>query len=58
MEKKCFDFDWGKCAIPKIVKSQNDLEEIKNLLWKNYKVIRNVFRHYSSYQPMGEIPAI
>ena len=55
---RCFDFDWSNCKIPKIVKDQNELEEIRLFLKENYKPIRETYKYYAGISPCGIIPCI
>lgn len=56
--RKCFEKDWSCCKIMKVVKNPDELNEVKNLLWKDYKMIKETYRWYSSYNPTGDIWSI
>ena len=49
--KQCFEEDWQHNKIPKFVKKEEDIQEIKHILWKNYKHIKNVYKYYASWNP-------
>jgi hypothetical protein len=42
----------------KVVKNQDELEKVKEILWKNYKMIKETYKNYSSYNPTGDIWSI
>ena len=55
---KCFEFDWSKCKLPKIIKDPVQLEEIKLFLKANYKPIRETYKYHAGISPWGNIPCI
>ncbi|CAD8099201.1 unnamed protein product [Paramecium primaurelia] len=56
--RKCFEKDWSCSKIMKVVKNLDELNEVKNLLWKDYKMIKETYRWYSSYNPTGDVWSI
>ena len=52
--KKCFEFDWSNNKIAKFIKNDADREKIKNILRSNYKIYKDCYRYYSSFQPLGK----
>jgi len=55
---KCFENDWMRCKIPKIVKDEEELAKTKKSLRKAYKVIRELYKYYSAFEPCNGIPCI
>lgn len=55
---KCFDYDWGKCKVPRLIKDLNELEKIKTIIASRYQVIKEIYKYYSSIAPAGEIWSI
>lgn len=55
---KCFEYDWSKCKVPKIVKDKTELQKIRKYLSDNYKTIKEIYKYYSSISPQGEIWSI
>ena len=42
----------------KVVKNPDELNEVKNVLWKDYKMIKEAYKQYSSYNPSGDVWSI
>ena len=55
---KCFEYDWGKCKIPKLVKDSSELQRVKEAISKTYSVLKEIYKYYSSINPAGEIWSI
>ena len=55
---KCFERDWKSSKVGSLVKSQTDQEKVKELLWSSYSKIKNLYRYYSSWNPVGDVWAI
>jgi len=41
-----------------LIKNQTDQDVVKQKLWYYYKTIKNIYRHFSSWNPCGDIWAI
>ncbi|CAD8178213.1 unnamed protein product [Paramecium octaurelia] len=55
---KCFENDWSHSKISNFVTNQDELQEVKNVIWKDYKMIKETFKWYSSKSPSGEVWSI
>ena len=55
---KCFEYDWAKCKVPRLIKDQIELQKIKDMLSSRYNVIKEIYKYYSSISPSGEIWSI
>jgi hypothetical protein len=42
----------------KVVKNPDELNEVKNVVWKDYKMIKEAYKWYSSYNPSGDVWSI
>jgi len=42
---RCFEFDWNTCKLQSLIKSKQDLQEVRSLLYKNYKGIRELYKY-------------
>lgn len=56
--KKCFEFDWDYGKIPKLVKKEEELEQIKNFFRNNYRAIKDCYKNYATKYPVGDTWAI
>jgi len=56
--KKCFEFDWGCCRIPRLVKKEDDLEKVKKQLYSVYRQYKETYKYISSLSPSGEVWSI
>ncbi|CAG9323140.1 unnamed protein product [Blepharisma stoltei] len=56
--RKCFEFDWERSKIPKLVKDPEEQTKVSKMLWEAYRVIKEVYKYYSSLSPQGEIWSI
>ncbi|CAK78575.1 unnamed protein product (macronuclear) [Paramecium tetraurelia] len=56
--RKCFENDWSYSKISNLVTNQDELNEVKNLIWKDYKMIKETYKWYSSKSPSGEVWSI
>jgi hypothetical protein len=45
---QCFEFDWERTKIPKLVKDVAQQNEIRKMLRANYRLFREAYKHYSS----------
>lgn len=56
---KCFENDWGRCKIPKIVKDTEELRKIKQVLRAGYKTVRETYKYYAAFDPTNDgVPCI
>lgn len=53
--RKCFERDWQCSKIPKFVKSAEEQAVIMDMLWSNYKMIKETYKQYASYNPNGDV---
>lgn len=42
--RKCFETDFNNTRIGRIIKSQEDLAEVKEILWKFYKFMKEAYK--------------
>lgn len=56
--KKCFKFDWEYGKIPKLVKKEEELNQVKDFFESNYRRIKDCYKYYASKSPVGDIWAI
>lgn len=56
--KKCFEKDWICSKITKVVKNPDELITVKEILWKNYRSIKETYKNYASYNPNGDVWSI
>jgi hypothetical protein len=47
--------DWSHSKILNFVKNQQDQERTKQILYENYKKIKEIYRYYSAWNPFGGI---
>ena len=45
---QCFEFDWERTKIPKLIKDVAQQNAIRKMLRANYRNFREVYKHYSS----------
>lgn len=55
---RCFENDWSRCKIPRIVKNADDLAQIKKSLRASYRIIREMYKHFSAVEPSSSVPCI
>lgn len=55
---RCFENDWSRCKIPKIIKNEEELVKIKKILKENYKVIREMYKYFSGFDTINGAPSI
>lgn len=56
---ECFFTDWGQCRFEKVFRNdQQQIELCKDYLFRNYKYIRDVYKHFSSEATQGKMPCI
>lgn len=59
---KCFEFDWENSRLDKVLNTYCTTEESKNkckeILKKEYNLIRCVYKHHASLGIIGDIPSI
>lgn len=59
MLNSCFLDDWEKCRIDKILKNDvAGINDCKEFLRRNYKVVRDVYKFYSGESIQGRLPCI
>ena len=51
----CFEKDWNRTKVEKIVKDEESREEFKTYLRSIYKYFREVYKFVSGSDPMGDI---
>ena len=56
--KKCFEKDWKCSKLSSLVKAQADQDNVKELLWKSYAEIKNLYKYFSSWNPCGDVWAV
>ncbi|CAD8110051.1 unnamed protein product [Paramecium primaurelia] len=56
--RKCFEYDWSYSKISDIITNQDVVKDVGNLIWKNYKMIKETYKQYSSYSPYGDVWSI
>ncbi|EGR32874.1 leucine rich repeat protein [Ichthyophthirius multifiliis] len=56
--KRCFEFDWKYGKIGKIVRNEEDEQEVANFFSQRYAQIKNFYKFYASKSPVGDIWAI
>jgi hypothetical protein len=54
----CFEFDWECSKISKIVKSSQDLGQVKTFLRDNYKNLRDTYKYYAAILPNNGVFSI
>lgn len=55
---RCFENDWMRCKIPKIIKNPEELAEAKKALRASYKTIREMYKQFAAFEPSGGVPCI
>lgn len=55
---KCFEFDWEMWKIPRIVKDATELEQVKQYLKSNYRMLREIYKYYAAVSPAGNVFSI
>lgn len=53
--EKCFIFDFTNSKISKIIKEPKDLQTVKDMLWKVYRQIKDIYKYYSAIGVSGDI---
>lgn len=53
--RSCFERDWTCSKIAKFVKLPEDQKAIMVLLWDNYKMLKDTYKQYASYNPNGDV---
>ena len=51
----CFEVDWNRTKVAKIVKNEEDRAEFKTYFRSIYKYFREVYKYVSGSDPMGDI---
>jgi len=54
----CFEYDWSCWKIPKLIKDENELEELKKLIKSHYKAFREAYKYLGAINPAGLYPSI
>lgn len=52
---ECFEVDWSNARIPKIIKNETDLDDVKQYLRSIYKWYLFGYRYYASLNPIQDI---
>ena len=58
MVNLCLEYDWECGKIPKIIKNPEEILKVKEFFRERYKLIKDTYKHYASYNPVGDIWAI
>eukprot|EP00359_Climacostomum_virens_P001679 CAMPEP_0204897674 /NCGR_PEP_ID=MMETSP1397-20131031/869_1 /ASSEMBLY_ACC=CAM_ASM_000891 /TAXON_ID=49980 /ORGANISM="Climacostomum Climacostomum virens, Strain Stock W-24" /LENGTH=860 /DNA_ID=CAMNT_0052065451 /DNA_START=87 /DNA_END=2668 /DNA_ORIENTATION=+ len=53
--KKCFEFDWKCCKVPKLIKDEAELSAVKEILRTQYKYIKECYKFFSAIGSTGGI---
>lgn len=48
---KCFELDWSRTKIARLIKDENERQTVKELLRKNYKWFRESYKYISGIDP-------
>ena len=51
----CFELDWSRTKVNKIVKNEHDLEYLKIYCHSKYSYFREVYKHAAGSDPMGDV---
>ena len=54
----CFNYDWECSKMTKIIKDPIELSQIKDFFRSRYKLIKDTYKFYSTWTPVGDIWAI
>ena len=54
----CFEYDWECGKIPKIIKDEKQVSQVKEFFRERYKQIKDVYKYFASLNPVGDIWAI
>jgi len=54
----CFETDWRRTKIEKIVKNEADREEFKIYCRSIYPLFRETYKYVSGFDPMGDVACI
>ena len=55
---KCFELDWKSSKIPKLIKDPAERASLKEILRKNYRVIRECFKFFAAFSPINNVPCL
>ena len=55
---RCFEYDWARCKVPKLIKDIGQQQKVQNILSSRYQVLKEIYKYYSSISPAGEIWSI
>ena len=55
---QCFDFDWKCSSIERLVKNDEEREEIMKYLRPRYGTFREAYKHLACLAPSAEIPSL
>ena len=51
--RKCFEADWANNKVSSLIKKDDgDLINTKELFWKYYRILKDVYKYYSGYNLM------
>lgn len=56
--KKCFEYDWARLKLPKVIKNPDELAAVKPILQQHYKRIRETYKSYAGVNPCNNVPSI
>jgi len=56
---RCFEYDWAHSKVDKIFKNDlSQMNEVKNVMKKYYKTIRDIYKYHSALDPCNNVFAI
>jgi hypothetical protein len=56
--KKCFEFDWDCSNIPRVIKKEEEIAKVKEILRGIYKQYKETYKYYAGSSPIGDTWAI
>jgi hypothetical protein len=55
---KCFELDWSRTKIDRLIKDEDQRETIKHICKKNYKWFRESYKYIAGMEPQNNVPCI
>jgi NLR family CARD domain-containing protein 3 len=52
---KCFELDWSRTKIARLIKDENERAQVKELLRKNYRWFRESYKYISGLDPQKDL---
>ncbi|KAL4499138.1 hypothetical protein ABPG72_017040 [Tetrahymena utriculariae] len=56
--KNCFEFDWAQSKLNKMVRSEDDKEDLKQVLYDIYPFLKNTYKQLACQNIYGEVFAV